>query len=1444
MIPRTPTKANEEIGRITDLLASRWGLQFPVRDGTYSPCSPSKIKDPKDQVVSCIRFLTFKDPIALNNALQRFEEHAETIFSKWKYKPCADQDVLPRRPHAESPLHRDTFLRRSEVIETASATDELMKSLVHILVQAAEHLKKTQQNSKSRDDSATNIAKLGESRATMPMNISSKSPRKEQSRLDTFWQPSAVRRNRHVDSSHVIDQHPSSDEFGSDIEDSAVLADIALAEPPLFGSNSYPGASELLVQDEECFVTPPSTPAHSHEVNSDPFSSESVLQPPELVHPPQLSLPSKKRSFDESMRPPLARKLTRSRSESQHRKLCSLNDKEQEEAPSSDTIPIAVPDDTPVDVHCFNSFESTTSFGTSAMTASSTSLTRNTSIYTDSKTTSFDSSMGTLDSSDNNMHDRPSQTTRSEAKNSDHNVREYESMDVDDHWVGLPPTMELGKPSNRKEDEYLAEQLFPPSLLTPLDPRNGSAVSFRQLYEVTRVAMATQLPIDVFSTCLNEIEDVYEKLWSSLSFTVKSRQKSLPEKSSITAWERASNNYERVSLTGELKFAEKPGGPVFHFNLKPMKIERSYRLARKFGGDRFCIVGMPGISCGNLPGYLKPDHFAVRESIVQRLVDTDLYFLGRIWRAFYLKPDSKKPHRGKQSSFNEIKYRVYFFARDGHDFRNQPSTGETDPRRSSHAPMSIETLVDWFMPAKNNQGQTCLKFFSRLALGVSSTTPTLEFSPNEIIKTHDARAEFAEVRRLNLQRISEKLPKSWNLEDCVMNDGCARISQAAAAKIADMLFLDQTPSVFQGRIAGAKGLWMVDVLDEHLPNYQRGYWIEITESQLKFKGHHFDDYHPDPGRVTFEVHSYSKKLSAATLNFQLMPILANRGVPEKVFSCLLKEDMAEKVGALEIATDGGLALRQWNQDNNPVTGERASRKEIEMTGGVPNSTAEKINWFIEHGFEPKKCRELKDVLYKAIQEYCSRLENRMNISIGKSTSALMIADPLAILEPNEIHLGFSSTFRDSKSRWEDSMLHDTDVLVARLPALLPSDIQKVRAVFKPELRRYRDVVIFSSKGTCSLASKLSGGDYDGDRAWICWEPSIVDPFQNTSVPTTPSLEFYGIDVDTVKVSDLFQRADFTSAFLRHAFSFNLDPSMLGSCTVYHESLCYSQTTVDDPKAVDIGMLLGLLVDRAKAGIIFDENKWQTFLKKLELPVRLPKPAYKNKEKGRPTSHMIDKLVFEDAKGAREKALGGFDQRFAQVSSWDEDLVRIFNNETELAKNDPVLAKVLKCLKDDLAEIVKFWVRNMHGNKDDEFRSTRKSATLPFQAVVEKCRADFLAINPCYDSNVDKFHVVRRWNGESGSSNYDVKRWGWLKASAFFQDNNHGSRVWYIAGVELAEIKAMAHGTGTYRVMKREVHFAMKLNRKLVEGLERSSILEAETAAEEEEEDEYGVWGWD
>ena len=143
-------------------------------------------------------------------------------------------------------------------------------------------------------------------------------------------------------------------------------------------------------------------------------------------------------------------------------------------------------------------------------------------------------------------------------------------------------------------------------------------------------------------------------------------------------------------------------------------------------------------------------------------------------------------------------------------------------------------------------------------------------------------------------------------------------------------------------------MWMIDLLDETPPDLNdRNYWIEITDSQLKFEGHSIDARNPEPARVTFEVNDYPKKLTPSQLSFQLLPILENRGVPATVFITLLEKDLTARVAEMEVAMDSGLALREWNQKNNSVTEERAQFGGIEMQGGLPQSTAEKINWFVE-----------------------------------------------------------------------------------------------------------------------------------------------------------------------------------------------------------------------------------------------------------------------------------------------------------------------------------------------------------------------------------------------------------------------------------------------------------------------------------------------------------------
>ncbi len=464
----------------------------------------------------------------------------------------------------------------------------------------------------------------------------------------------------------------------------------------------------------------------------------------------------------------------------------------------------------------------------------------------------------------------------------------------------------------------------------------------------------------------------------------------------------------------------------------------------------------------------------------------------------------------------------------------------------------------------------------------------------------------------------------------------------------------------------------------------------------------------------------------------------------------------------------------------------------------------------------------------------------MNIGVAESTYAFMIADPLAILEEDEVHIAFSSAFRDHKTGVDQTMLHDIDVLVARSPAHLPSDIQKVRAVFKPELRLYRDVIVFPSKGSVSLASKLSGGDYDGDKAWICWDPDIVEPFRNAQVPDPPKIEFYGIEKDNTKVSDLLPYPDYMNRFLRHAFNFNLQTNMLGICTLYHEKYCYHNKAIDSKPAIQIASLLGNLVDSAKGGYIFDNTKWTDFLKKHDLPRNLTDPAYKDRN-ARPTKHLIDHLVHVTARNIRDDVLKKFSEHFQDVSERDDDLFRHRIGAVEEAQTNEELAKVLDNLKTGLKTIKDYWVVHAHVEDDEAVHATRKSHALTFGALVERCRRDFLELGPTLDTppTSDKIATWQRDHAAGHSSH-----WDFLKASVAFYHHYRSAFIWHVAGVELGEIKVTARGRGTYRAVDEEVFEAFKLDSRAVDRALRTEMLEREGSGKvdgelDNSDDEYG-----
>lgn len=88
---------------------------------------------------------------------------------------------------------------------------------------------------------------------------------------------------------------------------------------------------------------------------------------------------------------------------------------------------------------------------------------------------------------------------------------------------------------------------------------------------------------------------------------------------------------------------------------------------------------------------------------------------------------------------------------------------------------------------------------------------------------------------------------------------------------------------------------------------------------------------------------------------------------------------------------------------------------------------------------------------KVIDQYCKDLKTKLRIKIPSSTTLLCVADPTHTLKEGEVSLRFSKGILDPKTMRRSTVITG-DVLVARNPAHLPSDIQKVSI---PALRETR-----------------------------------------------------------------------------------------------------------------------------------------------------------------------------------------------------------------------------------------------------------------------------------------------------------------------------------------------------------------------------------------------------
>ncbi|UKZ77085.1 hypothetical protein TrVFT333_004803 [Trichoderma virens FT-333] len=873
------------------------------------------------------------------------------------------------------------------------------------------------------------------------------------------------------------------------------------------------------------------------------------------------------------------------------------------------------------------------------------------------------------------------------------------------------------------------------------------------IWEITRAALFCDVPLDQFDLLYEPNDSWHDQsnLRDTISSHVLFRGKSLPQSSDSVAWQTALGDFQTkiktVTLSAELVYNQASTGPLYSLRLHPLKLELGHRLARRFGADRFLEITIPSPSSSRdeEPSILKQDPRSL-EKIVNWLTKSRHYFLGRTWKPFYVR--SVKGKRISGTTRSAALERVYFFACDANTFRPSAPDGisplaealETE-RRSK---MNLSGLLKWAIGIDNerNSEQPVTKLFSRLALSLSRTWPTFLLDDHQIIR-----------KRRDLK---------------------------PAKKVAEALGLSDCPSCFQGRLGSAKGMWLIDVDSEE--DSERD-WVEVYPSQRKWEC----DY-DDPHHRTLEIRNWPSELKSASLNQQFIPVLEARSpqpdAMRRVISEHLQRALHADLGEQAAAMKEPMSLRLWIHQSGPSKTDRSLDGSAKFLAGLPDSGADKVAFLLDSGFDQRRMEYLKELVWDMCKKKADTLKTKMNITIPCSAYIYMAADFSSTLEEGEVHLSFSTKFQ--AEGFSDTLLEHMDILVARAPAHFPSDIQRVRVVSRPELRKLKDVIIFSTKGDKPLADMLSGGDYDGDMAWVCWDQNIVKNFDNAPVPDKPDL--------------------ISSGYLR-------------------------QVTTQ---------FKGIL-NQSKQGIEFTDEDWKRFciqhLKKKS--TFLPDPEYA-KEKGAPRPdkngrlHILDYLRFDVADKVIDEVLESFSKTVNGNNAipYDEDLTKLNNIYDERAKTSAGCRQLLTYLRGKIGALHDEWRVSMRKGIEGSKFSNKAEAI--YQKWIDiKPPPELLASGEFQD-------LLQDSNKASAMSNWEL-----LKASATFKNHHKNGYkfVWYMAGKQLGYIKAMAHRvlgeTSTVTVIP-EMWGVLRPDKKLIMSLalQREAARDSESAMALEEVFEF------
>ncbi|KAK7330462.1 hypothetical protein VNO77_24656 [Canavalia gladiata] len=293
------------------------------------------------------------------------------------------------------------------------------------------------------------------------------------------------------------------------------------------------------------------------------------------------------------------------------------------------------------------------------------------------------------------------------------------------------------------------------------------------------------------------------------------------------------------------------------------------------------------------------------------------------------------------------------------------------------------------------------------------------------------------------------------------SDGIGKISQSFARQVAQKLKMDHSPSAFQIRYGGYKG---VIAVDRH--SYRK---LSLRSSMLKFES---------KNRMLC-VTKWSESMPCF-LNREIISLLYTLGVKDEVFLAMQQEQL-HLLGRM--LTDSKAAL--------------------DVLEGLNGADSKSILVRMLHVFnEPNGEPYLSMMLKAYYTNQLSDLKSRCRIFVPKGRVLVGCLDETGLLNYGEVFVRITMT--KAMEKFGDESLRKVDgddsthiivgkVVVTKNPCLHPGDVRVLDAVYNEELEEkgLRDCLVFPQKGHRPHPNECSGGDLDGDLFFISWDKDLI-----------------------------------------------------------------------------------------------------------------------------------------------------------------------------------------------------------------------------------------------------------------------------------------------------------------------------------------------------------------